>query len=48
MAKSQTLDLSVLRDGGSTPVPPILFVIWIVLLHTLNGLLNPLIPQVSS
>ena len=34
-----------LQKGGFIPAPPTLLVIRVVLLHTLDVLLNPLIPQ---
>ena len=40
-----TKNVPVLQEGGSTPATPTLLVISVVLLHTLYGLLNPLIPQ---
>ena len=36
---------SFLQEGGSSPAPPTLLVIRVVLLHTLYSLLNPSIPQ---
>ena len=52
MAKSQTLkyldlrkNVPILQEGGSTPVPPTLLVIRVVLLHNAYGVLNPLILQ---
>ena len=38
-------NLPVLQEGESTPAPSTLLVIRVVLLHTLYGLLNPLILQ---
>ena len=38
-------NLFVLQEGGSSPAPPTLLVIRVVLLHTLYGVSNPLIPQ---
>ena len=37
--------MTIFQKGGSTHVPPTLLVIRVVLLHTLYGVSNPLIPQ---
>ena len=44
-AKDLRKNVSILQEGGLTPVSHTLLVIRVVLLHTLYSLLNPSIPQ---
>ena len=44
-AKDLRKNVSILQKGGFTPAPLTLLAIRVVLLHTLYGVLNPLIPQ---
>ena len=44
-AKDLRKNVPILQKGGFTPAPLTLLAIRVVLLHTLYGVLNPLIPQ---
>ena len=44
-AKDIRKNVSILQKGGFTPASLTLLAIRVVLLHTLYGVLNPLIPQ---